>query len=127
LGQGFLLSAHYTLIPLLAVVGPMIYPLHIYVSNQSLEIPVILIEIQLDVNQIFNKQMTTGTQHNWEEIKDLPNISNGTHTLRVHEAITNITNSEEITVDRELWIVVMYNGPEKGIGIEVFDHPIGFI
>ena len=122
-----MLSTHYQLQYSLVVVGLMAFPLHIFVSNQSLEYPVSVIEIEIDGKQIFQRQMTTGFQDNWEEIKEVQSISGGEHTLHVLETNTNVSRFEQFTVDRESWIVITFHGPQVGIKVDFQDHPVGFI
>jgi hypothetical protein len=105
----------------------MTIPIHIFVSNQSLESPLSIIEIEVDGKQIFEKQMITGSQHNWEEIREVMSISEGEHTLLIRETKTNITTSEQIIVDRELWIVITFHGSKLGFIVEVQDKPVGFM
>lgn len=103
------------------------FPVHIFVSNQSLENPNSVINIELDGKHIFQKQMSTGTQHNWEEIRDTISLSEGTHTLSISEVNTNTSKSQGFIVRGELWIAVTFHGQESGFKIDIFDHPIAFM
>ena len=111
---------------LLIAIPIMTFPLHVSISNQSLEYPLSVMTIEIDGKQIFQKQMRTGSQHNWEEVKDL-SISGGEHTLHIIETSTNISRTEELKVDRELWIVITFHGPNTGLKVDILDHPVGFM
>jgi hypothetical protein len=104
----------------------MKFPAHIFISNQSLQDLVSLIKIELDGKQLFQKQMSTDTQHNWEEIKDAILLSEGKHTLLISELNTNINKLQEFIVESELWIVIMFHGRQSGFTIKISNHPIGF-
>lgn len=104
----------------------MTYTLHISVSNQSLEFPKALIEIEIAGKQIFHKEMITGTQHNWEEINE-SSISKGEYTLIIRETKTKVSKSQKINVDRELWIVITFHGPKSGFIIDIKDQSVGYI
>jgi hypothetical protein len=117
----------YSLLCMLGIVSLTTFPAHIFVSNQSLENPNSVINIELDGKQIFQKEMTTGTQHNWEEVRDAISLSEGKHTLSISEVNTNITKSQEFIVTSELWIVIIFHGQQSGFKIEIFDRPIGFM
>jgi len=117
----------YSLLCALGIVSLTTFPAHIFISNQSLENPNSLITIELDEKQIFQKQMTTDTQHNWEEIKDAISLSEGRHTLSIREMNANINKSQEFIVESELWIVITFHGQQSGFKIEIFDRPVGFM
>jgi hypothetical protein len=105
----------------------MKFPAHIFISNQSLPDPISVIKVELDEKQLFQKQMSTGTQHNWEEIKDAILLPEGRHTLLISEVNTNINKSQEFIVESELWIVITFHGQQLGFKIEMFNRPIGFM
>jgi hypothetical protein len=104
----------------------MKFPLHISISNQSLEHPISEINIEIDGKQIFQKQMRTGSQHNWQEVEGLF-VSGGGHSLRISETSINISRTEELNVNRELWIVVTFHDPDIGLSVDILDHAIGFM
>lgn len=111
---------------LLVVVAFLTFPLHMSISNQSLEYPIAGINIELDGKQIFQKQMVTGSQHNWEEINDL-SVSGGEHILNIIETSTSVSTTEELKVERELWVVITFHGPNTGFKVDILDHPVGFM
>jgi hypothetical protein len=104
----------------------MTFPLHIFVSNQSLEVSTSEIIIELDGQKIFNKKVETGTQHKWERIT-LNDTSGGEHDLVAHEINTNSTTSRKLTINNELWILVIYYGPPRGIKVDVRDQAVAFM
>jgi hypothetical protein len=122
-----MLVGFYSLFSLLGIACVMTFPAHVFISNQSLENPISVIKIELDGKEIFQKQMSTGTQHNWEEIKDAISLTEGRHTLTISEVNTNINKSQEFIVETELWIVITFHGQQSGFKIETFDRPIGFV
>jgi hypothetical protein len=99
--------------------------LHIFVSNQSMTMAVAEIEATINGQQVFRREMATGTQHNWGEVT-LPVVS-GEHTVVLTEAKTQTRTSETINVNRELWIVVRFSSPPPELKIDVFDHPVAFM
>lgn len=104
----------------------MAFPLHILISDQSLEYPTSEIIVELDGQQIFNKKVVTGTQHNWEKIT-LDDIPEGVHNLVAYEMETNSTTSRAFTVNSELWILVVFYGLENGIRIDIHDQAVAFM
>lgn len=119
------MSTNYYVPSLLVVVATMTFPLHISISNQSLDFPESIIEVQLDGKQIFNMPMKTDGQHNWEE-KDV-SISEGKHSLFVKESKTNVNKSMEINIDREQWVVIKFLGPKSGFVIDIEDQQVGYL
>jgi len=101
------------------------YPIHVFASNQSMVMAVCDLEISIDGRTIFRREMTTGTQHNWEQVTEP--IASGEHTLVISEVKTQTRKSKALNIDRELWIVVTFHGPPARLEIDVFDHPVGFM
>ena len=101
------------------------YLIHVFVSNQSMVMPVSDVEINIDGRTIFRREMTTGTQHNWEQVTEP--IASGEHTLMISEVKTQTHKSKALNIDQELWIVVTFHGPPARLEIDVFDHPVGFM
>lgn len=99
--------------------------LHIFVSNQSMAMAVAEIDVTIDGQQVFHREMATGTQHNWGEVT-LPVVS-GEHLVVLTEANTRTRTSEAINVDRELWIAVRFSSPPAEFKMDVFDHPVAFV
>jgi hypothetical protein len=99
--------------------------LHIFVSNQSMTMAVAEIEVTIDGQQVFHREMETGTQHNWGEVT-IPVVI-GEHVVVLTEAKTRTSTSETINADRELWIVVRFSSPPPEFKIDVFDHPVAFM
>jgi len=99
--------------------------LHIFISNQSMAMTIAEIEVTIDGQQIFHREMATGTQHNWTEVT-IPARS-GEHIIVLTEAKTQTRTSKTINADRELWIVVMFSSPPDEFKIDVFDHPVAFM
>lgn len=87
--------------------------------------PVSDLEIRIDGRQIFRREMTTGTQHNWEQVTTP--VTSGKYTLAISEAKTQTRKSEVLNVDRELWIVVTFHSPPAQLKVDVFDHPVAFM
>lgn len=119
-------ACFYSLLCALRIMSLTTFPAHISISNQSLENPNSVINVRLDGKQIFQKRMTTGIQHNWEEIKDAIFLSEGRHALSITELNTNIKKLQEFIVESELWIVITFHGLQSGFKIEIFNRPIGF-
>jgi hypothetical protein len=117
----------YSLLCAQSIMSLTTFPVHIFVSNQSLENPNSVINIELDGKHIFQKQMSTGTQHTWEKVSDAISLSEGTHTLSVSEVNTNTSKSQGFIVRAELWIAVTFHGQESGFKLDLFDHPIAFM
>ena len=117
----------YSLLCALGIMSSTTFPVHIFISNQSLENPNSVINVRLDGKQIFQKRMTTGIQHNWEEVGDAISLSEGKHTLLISEISTNISKSQEFVVRSELWVVITFHGQQSGFKTEIFDRPIGFM
>jgi hypothetical protein len=103
----------------------MEYPLHIVFSNQSFDIPVADVIISLDGDQVVHQELTTGTQHTWEQIET--SVVQGRHRLDVLETKSQIHKSETITSDRELWVVVAFQTSPTQFKINTYDHPIAFM
>jgi hypothetical protein len=101
------------------------YLLHVSVSNQSLSQTIAELVISLDGEQIFRREMRTGTQHTWEETT-IP-IARGQHTFVMSEARTESREEQVVNVDGELWIVVTFHSPPAQIRVEIFDSPVGFM
>jgi hypothetical protein len=101
------------------------YPLHVSVSNQSLSQTTADLAVILDGEQIFHREMTTGTQHSWEE-STIP-VAQGQHTLEIREARTNSSEERVVNVDRELWFIVTFQSPPGQIRVEMVDRPVGFM
>jgi hypothetical protein len=99
--------------------------LHISVSNQSMTITAAEIEVAINGQQVFHREMATGTQHNWGEVT-LPVVS-GEHMVVLTEAKTQTRASETMNVNQELWIVVRFSGPPPEFKMDVFDHPVAFM
>ena len=101
------------------------YPLHLFVSNQSLALDPSAVEVSVDGRQIFQRELSTGTQHTWE--RATISAPRGKHTLTIREAKTQTRRSQEVDVDRELWIVITFHGPPAQLKVDVFDHPVGLM
>lgn len=99
--------------------------LHISVSNQSLFQTIADLAISLDGEQIFRREMRTGTQHTWEETT-IP-VGRGQHTFVMSEARTESREEQVVNVDGELWIVVTFHSPPAQIRVEIFDSLVGFM
>jgi hypothetical protein len=99
--------------------------LHIFVSNQSMVMTAAEIEVTIDGQHVFHREMTTGMQDNWAEVT--PRVVSGEHLLVVTEAKTQTRASETINVDRELWIVVRFSSPPDELKMDVFNHPVAFM
>lgn len=101
------------------------YPVHLLVSNQSLALDPSAVEVSLDGRRIFQRELSTGTQHTWERA----NISAapGKHTLTISESTTQTRHSQEVNLDRELWVVITFHGPPAQLKVNVFDHPVGLM
>ncbi len=99
--------------------------LHISVSNQSLHQTTADMVIGLDGNQIFQREMTTGTQHTWEETT-ISAVS-GEHTLEISETRTKSREERVVNVDRELWMVVSFHSLPARIAVEIQDRLVGFM
>ncbi len=98
---------------------------HISVSNQSLSQTTADLVISLDGEQIFRREMRTGTQHTWEETTIA--VIRGQHTFAISEARTESREEQVVNVDRELWIVVTFHSPPGQIRVEIVDGPVGFM
>ena len=99
--------------------------LHIFVSNQSVTMTAAKIEVTIDGQQMFYREMTTGTQHNWSEV--ILSVASGHHTIAVIEEKTQTRTAKPVDANRELWIVVMFSSPPAKLKLEVFDHPVSFM
>jgi hypothetical protein len=99
--------------------------LHVSVSNQSLSQTVAELVISLDGEQIFRREMRTGTQHTWQETT--VSVVRGQHTFVISEARTESCEEQVVNVDRELWIVVTFHSPPAQIRVEIVDGPVGFM
>ena len=99
--------------------------LHVSVSNQSLSQTIANMVIGIDGEQMFRREMRTGTQHTWEET--IVSVVPGQHTFVVCEAKTESREEQVIKVDRELWITVTFHSPPSQIRVEIIDGPVGFI
>lgn len=100
------------------------FQLHLFVSNQSFSIPISNLKICIDDRKIFDQEMTTGTQHNWEQVTI--SITKGKYLLVASESKTRTRKTEVVNVDRELWIAVTFHSPPQFM-VNVFDHPIAFM
>ncbi|MGH9194770.1 MAG: hypothetical protein ACRD1T_03410 [Acidimicrobiia bacterium] len=101
------------------------YPLHLFVSNQSFALDSSAIEVSINGRQIFQRELSTGTQHTWE--RATISAPRGKHTLTIREAKTQTRRSQEVSVDRELWMVITFHGPPAQLKVNVFDHPVGLM
>jgi hypothetical protein len=99
--------------------------LHLSVSNQSLSQTIAELVISLDGEQIFRREMRTGTQHTWEETT-IP-VVRGQHTFEISEAGTESRDEQVVNVDGELWMVVTFHSPPAQIRVEIYDSPVGFM
>jgi hypothetical protein len=101
------------------------YPVHLLVSNQSLALDPSVVEVSLDGRRIFQSELSTGTQHTWE--RATISASAGKHTLTLNESKTQTRHSQEVNLDRELWVVITFHGPPAQLKVNVFDHPVGLM
>jgi hypothetical protein len=101
------------------------YPVHLLVSNQSLAVDPSAVEVSIDGRQIFQRELRTGTQHTWE--RATISAPPGKHTLTISEAKTQTRRSQEVNVDRELWVVIRFHGPPAQLKVDVFEHPVGLM
>jgi hypothetical protein len=101
------------------------YVLNIFVSNQSLALPVTDIELIIDGQPVFWREMTAGTQHNWERVT--LQTAGGKHTLIIREANTQTLQSKELDIDRELWISVTFHSPPIRLKVDIFDQPLALM
>ena len=101
------------------------YPVHLFVSNQSLAVDPSAVEVSIDGRQIFQRELSTGTQHTWE--RATISAPTGRHTLTINEAKTQTRRSQEVNVDRELWVVIRFHGPPALLKVDVFDHAVGLM
>jgi hypothetical protein len=99
--------------------------LHVFISNQSMTMTVAEIEVTINGQQIFHREMATGTQHNWSEVT-IP-AGRGEHIIVLTEAKTQTRTSKTINADRELWIMVRFSSPPDEFKMDVFDHPVAFM
>jgi hypothetical protein len=100
-------------------------PVHFFVSNQSLAVDPVAIEVGIDGRRIFQRELSTGSQHNWERVTI--SASAGKHTLTVSEAKTGTRQSQELNVSGERWVVIRFLGPPAQVKVDVFDHPVGLM
>jgi hypothetical protein len=101
------------------------YPVNLLVSNQSLALDPAAVEVSIDGRRIFHRELSTGTQHTWE--RATISAPPGKHTLTIIEAKTQTRRSQEVNVDRELWVVIRFHGPPAQLKVDVFDHPVGLM
>jgi hypothetical protein len=101
------------------------YPVHLLVSNQSLAVDPSAVEVSIDDRRIFQRELSTGTQHTWE--RETISARSGKHILTVSESKTQTRHSQEVNVDRELWVVIAFHGPPAQLKVNVFDHPVGLM
>jgi hypothetical protein len=101
------------------------YPVHLFVSNQSLAVDPSAVEVSIDGRQIFQRELSTGTQHTWE--RATISAPTGKHTLTINEAKTQTRRSQEVNVDRELWVVIRFHDPPTLLKVDVFDHAVGLM
>ena len=99
--------------------------LHVSVSNQSLSQTTADLVIILDGEQIFRREMSTGTQHTWEET--IIPVVRGQHMFVIIEAKTQSREEQVVNVDCELWIVVTFHSPPGRIRVAILDRPVGFM
>ncbi len=101
------------------------YSVHFYVSNQSLAVDPSAFEVSIDARRIFQRELSTGSQHTWE--RATISVPPGKHTLTVTEAKTQTRRSQEVNVSGELWVVIRFHGPPAQLKVDVFDHPVGLM
>jgi hypothetical protein len=101
------------------------HQVHLFVSNQSLAVDPSAVQVSIDGRQIFQRELSTGTQHTWE--RTTMSVPPGKHTLTISETKTQTRRSHEMTVDRELWVVVRFHSPPPKLQVDVFDHPVGLM
>ena len=101
------------------------FPVHISVSNQSLDVKTISLEISLDGQEVFSREMQTGTQHNWEQLT--LRVAAGRHTLEVAEAKTGARRTHQLDLSGESNLVITFQAPPPRIEISEPGGQIGFI
>jgi hypothetical protein len=98
---------------------------HVSVSNQSLSQTTADLAVFLGGEQVFHREMRSGTQHTWEETT--VSVVRGQQTLVVIESRTGSREEQVVDVDRELWIVITFHSPPEQIRVEIVDGPVGFV
>jgi hypothetical protein len=83
---------------------PYLVPVHLYVSDQSFDIPEADIRITLDGDEVFRRVCPVGDQHNWFRV-DL-SLAQGHHLLEAEELTSATFKEVEFDASSERWVAV---------------------
>jgi hypothetical protein len=102
--------------------------LHLYVSNQSFDEPLVNIEVSIDETRVATGDFALEGQHSWHEFEIL--VPMGTHTLSVWSGSNDASLDQAIDLTGERWAVVSYWN-EGSLDSETFslalhDEPVTF-
>ena len=105
---------------------PEEFPLNISVSNQSLALQTVNVEVKLDGRQVFSRELRTGTQHTWEQLT--LSVAAGAHAVEVTESQTGATREHQFNVAGELNLIITFQSPPPQIDVtEVGGGQVGYI
>lgn len=104
---------------------PEEFPLHISVSNQSMALQTVDIEVKLDGSQVFKRELRTGTQHNWEQLT--VNVAAGAHAVEVLETRTGAARQHQFNVKGETNLIITFQSPPPQVDVTEAGGQVGFI
>jgi hypothetical protein len=81
--------------------------------------------VELNGQEVLHRKLATGTQHTWYQITS--SGTEGEHLLTAVETNSLARVSETLIVTSDLWVAIAFHAPPARLGIDVFDHEIGFM
>lgn len=101
--------------------------LHLYVSNQSFEQPLVRIEVEIDGQHVVTGDFAVGSQHNWVEFTI--EVPSGSHDVRIWSPDGDTDLDRTLDMAGEQWAVIDYwtESPKAPFfTFNVHDAPVSF-
>lgn len=105
------------------------FPLHLYVSNQSFDRPVVDIAVTIDGVLVASGDFPVLDQHNWHRFE--LRLAPGAHTIRIESVAGEASLTVALDLDGERWAVADFwddldDDEPAFFTWQAQDHPIGF-
>jgi hypothetical protein len=102
--------------------------LHLYVSNQSFDAPLVNIEVSIDETRVVTGDYAVEDQHSWHEFEII--VPTGSHTLHVWSSSHEADLDQLIDLPGERWAVINYwnegTPDSETFSLALHDEPVTF-
>jgi hypothetical protein len=102
--------------------------LHLYVTNQSLDVPLVNIDVAIDDSSVLHGDIAVEGQHTWYEFAILVPV--GAHIVYVSSSDRSAFLDQPIDIPAERWAVLAYWNDgipsSEFFALTVHDQPVTF-